>query len=161
MTNFTYENLMMAEAQKVSIGKWKGLQVYACSKNNLKPINGVYWVIYDDSNVIVDYDYVIDQFYAYGTIDRKGNVDTWGTVEKYCHIKENKKYDTVKYEEEIVNKMINELEEEEESAIIGDVAYGIDVDDTLKRARTITVDDLLAGFNYGLDSEMENLEAKG
>ena len=161
MTNFTYENLMMAEAQKVSIGKWKGLQVYACAKANLKPVNGVYWIIYDDSNVIVWYNSIIDKFYAYGTIDKKGNVDEWEKCKIYTPIKAKEKY--VLYEEEIVNRMINELEveEEEESAIIGDVSIGIDVDDTLKRARTITIDDLLAGFNYGLENEMENLEAKG
>ena len=161
MTNFTYENLMMAEAQKVSIGKWKGLQVYACAKANLKPINGVYWIIYDDDNKIVWYNSIIDKFYAYGTIDKKGNVDEWEKCKIYTPIKAKEKY--VLYEEEIVNKMINELEvvEEEESAIIGDVAYGIDVDDTLKWARTITIDDLLAGFNYGLENEMKNSEAKG
>ncbi len=156
--NFTYENLMMAEAQKVSIGKWKGLQVYACAKDNLKPVNGVYWIIYDDDNKIVWYNSIIEKFYVYGTIDEKGNVDEWEKCKIYTKVKE--KYVERKYEEEIIDGMINELEAEEESAIIGDVAYGIEVDDTLKRARTITVDDLLAGFNYGLDFEMENLEAK-
>lgn len=156
--NFTYENLMMAEAQKVSIGKWKGLQVYACAKDNLKPVNGVYWIIYDDDNKIVWYNSIIEKFYVYGTIDEKGNVDEWEKCKIYTKVKE--KYVERKYEEEIIDGMINELEAEEEPAIIGDVAYGIEVDDTLKRARTITVDDLLAGFNYGLDFEMENLEAK-
>ena len=157
--NFTYENLMMAEAQKMSIGKWKGLQVYTCAKANLKPINGVYWIIYDDDNKIVWYNSIIDKFYAYGTIDINGNVDEWDKCKIYTSTKAKEKYVEKKYEEEIIDKMINELEEE--PAIIGDVAYGIDVDDTLKRARTITVDDLLAGFNYGLENEMKNLEAKG
>ena len=40
---------------------------------------------------------------------------------------------------------------EEYKGVEGDVLLGLLVDDTLKAARTMTIDSLLEGFNYGLD----------
>jgi hypothetical protein len=43
-------------------------------------------------------------------------------------------------------------QKEETAAVVADVKIGIDVDATLKAARTQTIADLLAGFKYGLDN---------
>ena len=43
-------------------------------------------------------------------------------------------------------------EEPQKEAVVADVKIGIDVDATLKAARTQTIADLLAGFKYGLDN---------
>jgi hypothetical protein len=42
--------------------------------------------------------------------------------------------------------------EPQKEAVVADVKIGIDVDATLKAARTQTIADLLAGFKYGLDN---------
>ena len=43
-----------------------------------------------------------------------------------------------------------EVVPQEPAAVIADVKLEIDVDEVLQAARTMTVDSLLEGFNYGL-----------
>ena len=49
------------------------------------------------------------------------------------------------------NEKVNSKNDFEIDEVIGDVRLGILVDETLKAARTTSIDSLLAGFNYGLD----------
>ena len=49
------------------------------------------------------------------------------------------------------NEKVNPKNEFEIDEVIGDVRLGMLVDETLKAARTTSIDSLLAGFNYGLD----------
>lgn len=131
---FTYSSLKAFEKTGDSLGKWSGLPVFPASKYDLKNKgNGVYYIIYDDANVIVKR--IDDVFYAYGTVDRVGSVDEWGSREAYLDLSEKKtKAKTVPAAEPVV----------------GDVKLGIDVDDVLKNAREMSIDSLLEGFNYGL-----------
>lgn len=131
---FTYGNLKSFEKTGESLGKWSGLPVFAASKYDLKNKgNGVYYIIYDDANVIVKR--IDDVFYAYGTVDRVGSVDEWGSKEAYLDLSEKKKGKPMPVATE---------------PVVGDVKLGIDVDDVLKNAREMSIDSLLEGFNYGL-----------
>ena len=131
---FTYGNLKSFEKTGDSLGKWSGLPVFPASKYDLKNKgNGVYYIIYDDSNIIVKR--IDDVFYAYGTVDRMGSVDEWGGREAYLDLSEKKKAKSVAVATE---------------PVVGDVKLGIDVDDVLKKAREMAIEPLLEGFNYGL-----------
>ena len=135
---FTYVNLKSFEKTGDSLGKWSGLPVFAASKYDLKNKgNGVYYIIYDDANVIVKR--IDDVFYAYGTVDRMGSVDEWGSKEAYLDLSEKKKAKSVPAATTVAE------------SVVGDVKLGIDVDDVLKKAREMSIDSLLEGFNYGLD----------
>jgi hypothetical protein len=135
---FTYGNLKSFEKTGGSLGKWSGLQVFPASKYDLKSKgNGVYYILYDDANVIVRR--VGDVFYAYGTVDSVGSVDEWGSKEVYMDFSEKKKTKTVPAAPVVATE-----------PVIGDVKLEIDVDDVLKKAREMSIDSLLEGFNYGL-----------
>ena len=142
---FTYGNLKAYEKSGDSLGKWNGLQVFPASKYDLKNKgNGVYYILYDDANVIVKR--VDDVFYAYGTVDSVGSVDEWGSREAYLDLSEKKK----KAKTKTVPAAPVSVPEIPAEPVVGDVKLGIDVDDVLKNAREMTVDSLLEGFNYGL-----------
>ena len=137
---FTYSSLKAFEKTGDSLGKWSGLPVFAASKYDLKSKgNGVYYIIYDDANVIVKR--IDDVFYAYGTVDRMGSVDEWGSKEAYLDLSEKKKG----------KPMPAAPVPQIPVAVVGDVKLEIDVDDVLKKAREMSIDSLLEGFNYGLD----------
>ena len=136
---FTYGNLKSFEKTGDSLGKWSGLQVFPASKYDLKSKgNGVYYILYDDSNIIVKR--IDDVFYAYGTVDRVGSVDEWGSKEVYLDLSVKKKKKTVPAAPAPQIPV----------AVVGDVKLEIDVDDVLKKAREMSIDSLLEGFNYGL-----------
>ena len=136
---FTYGNLKSFEKTGESLGKWSGLQVFPASKYDLKSKgNGVYYILYDDSNIIVKR--IDDVFYAYGTVDRVGSVDEWGSRAPYLDLSEKKK----------AKPMPAAPAPQIPVAVVGDVKLEIDVDDVLKKAREMSIDSLLEGFNYGL-----------
>lgn len=144
---FTYSSLKAFEKTGESLGKWSGLQVFPASKYDLKSKgNGVYYILYDDSNVIVKR--IDDVFYAYGTVDRMGSVDEWGSKEAYLDlsVKKEKK----KEKPAAVAATAAPVPEIPAEPVVGDVKLGIDVDDVLKSAREMSIDSLLEGFNYGL-----------
>ena len=138
---FTYGNLKSFEKTGESLGKWSGLPVFPASKYDLKNKgNGVYYILYDDANVIVKR--IDDVFYAYGTVDSVGSVDEWNSKSPYLDLSEKKtkaKAKTVPAAPVSVPK-----------PVVGDVKLEIDVDDVLKNAREMSIDSLLEGFNYGL-----------
>jgi hypothetical protein len=141
---FTYSSLKAFEKTGDSLGKWSGLQVFPASKYDLKSKgNGVYYILYDDANVIVKR--IDDTFYAYGTVDRVGSVDEWGRKEVYKDFSEKKKpvATATVPAPQIPVAVATE-------PVIGDVKLGIDVDDVLKSAREMSIDSLFVGFNYGL-----------
>lgn len=141
---FTYGNLKSFEKTGESLGKWSGLQVFPASKYDIKDKgNGVYYILYDDANVIVKR--IDDVFYAYGTVDRVGSVDEWGRKEVYLNLSEKKEK---KKEKPVAVATVPVTVATE--PVVGDVKLGIDVDDVLKSAREMSIDSLLVGFNYGL-----------
>lgn len=141
---FTYSSLKAFEKTGGSLGKWSGLPVFPASKYDLKNKgNGVYYILYDDSNIIVKR--IDDVFYAYGTVDRVGSVDEWGSKEAYLDLSVKKKAKGKPMPAAPTVPVAVATE-----PVVGDVKLGIDVDDVLKNAREMSIDSLLEGFNYGL-----------
>ena len=142
--NFTYQILRQAEASGDRIGNWKGMPVFACRSNNLKHKgSGAYFILYDDENKIVGM--FQDDWYEYGTVSSSGNVSELDRRKLYGASKPKPapKKETPK---------TYAVEQKKEEVVVADVKIGIDVDATLKAARTQTIADLLAGFKYGLDN---------
>ena len=146
--NFTYQILRQAEASGDRIGNWKGMPVFACRSNNLKHKgSGAYFILYDDENKIVGM--FQDDWYEYGTVSSTGNVSELDRRRLYGESKPKPKSTPKK---EVPQTYTAEPQKEEAAAVVADVKIGIDVDATLKAARTQTIADLLAGFKYGLDN---------
>lgn len=134
---FTYTYLKNAADRGVKLGTWKNYDVYAAhsSSSDLDKYHNVIFVLYDDHN------YLYCDGIIYGTVDKYGTIDEWSTL---------KRYTSMKKVSEPVNKIPKE-ESKEELSVIGDVELGLLVDKTLNDVETMSIDDLLKGFNYGLD----------
>lgn len=74
----SYNCLKQAAQDKIRIGSWKGIEVYACSKYKYDATTSQFYVIYDDGNKLVK------EGYCYGSIDINGFVNeeepTWYNV---------------------------------------------------------------------------------
>ena len=134
---FTPTYLKAAEQSKTTLGTWKGYSVRAICKENIYGGNyrdDTAYIIYDDGNKIF-IDGVI-----YGVVCRDGNVDE---RKPYVYIKS--------IEEKPVFKPEKKEVVEYKSETVGDVNLEIEVDNMLKKGRTLNIDDLLKGFDYGLN----------
>ena len=135
---FTETFLKYAAIKGDRIGGWKGFDVYSISKEKIENGEARYntvYLIYDDNN------YLYKDGYVYGTVSANGNVSE--TEKRRYRVKEAPR------KEEVSKK-------EEEKAptyepVIGDVELGIEVDKVLENVRTMSIDDLLKGFSYGLN----------
>jgi hypothetical protein len=134
---FTETYLKYAAINGDRIGGWKGFDVYSTSKANIENGEARYntvYLIYDDNN------YLYKDGYIYGTVSANGNVSE--TEKRRYRVKE-----APKKEEETPKK---EEKAPAYEAVIGDVELGIEVDKVLENVRTMSIDDLLKGFDYGL-----------
>lgn len=135
-----YELKKWAQNNGDSFGNWNGYPVFTCSCNDLINMgSGVYYILYDDENKIVKNKH--DEWYVYGTIRQNGIVDEYSSPHKYHVVVGHKEVETTS---------VYTPGYEVASPVVGDVKTEIDVEGTLKMAREISIDDLLAGFNYGL-----------
>ena len=137
---FDYNTLKKAAANGGKIGNWKGLPVFSVSRDMLRNRgNGAYYVIYDEDNSFVKKEGAM--WFRYGYLDKEGSVHEQ-TKREYFPTpsrKEEPKVDAVKAEFTYAP-----------AATTADVRVEIDVEATLKKAREMTIEDLLAGFDYGL-----------
>lgn len=150
---FSYSNLKSADQSGNRIGNWHGVPVFASSQNGLKNKGGgVYYIVYDDGNKIVCYKN--GDWYEYGTVSESGTVDEYSTLRRYVREYQSPQYYTEKTHA-VCGKSASACDGTAAAAAtdspIGDVKMEIDVEATLKSARTMTINDLLAGFDYGLD----------
>lgn len=128
------------------VGEWEGLQVYAIYKRDLEGRqtgDRLVYIVVDDCNDEGLYPMVNRDKNGWrlrGLIDREGAIrdrnEAYVVREKGVKVKCADAATTP-------NAMDGE--------VIGDVKIGIDVEAVLRHAREMTIDDLLAGFNYGLD----------
>ena len=139
--NETQMKIMAARGD--SVGKWNGTSVFICSVEGLNDKgSGAYYVLYDDENKIV--------------IKRNGAWKMCGYLEGDGSIEEvsPRKYT-------VVDRYVKAAKEEPaaptytpgydvEDRPTGDVRTELDVEATLKKAREMTIDDLLEGFTCGL-----------
>ena len=164
---WTYDTLKRYANNENKIGDWKGKGVYVTSFKVLPYLNKEnYYIVYDDDNKLIQSKHDILGYYwiVVGYVSSNGNVkecipykyenpnskNEMKNETKKSNEKVNSKNEMKKSNEKVNSKtdVKNEFEIEE---VIGDVRLGMLVDETLKAARTTTVDSLLAGFNYGLD----------
>lgn len=138
---FTYTYLKNAADRGVKLGTWKNYDVYAThsSSSDLDKYHNIMLVLYDDHN------YLYCDGLIYGTLDKNGNIDEWNVPKRYALVLTQ---DMKKVPEKVPEKP--KEEPKEEPSVIGDVELGLLVDKTLSDVETMSIDDLLKGFNYGL-----------
>lgn len=133
---FSYRDLKIAEENGCRIGNWKGQSVFSCSSDNLSEKGtGAYFVLYDDENTIVKKN-GRGEWLAYGSVSINGEVNEYSSSRRY----------TVVEAPEVVSTSYTPGYDIEERPV-GDVKCEIDVEATLKKAREMSINDLLEGFN--------------
>jgi hypothetical protein len=142
--NFNNKNEMkMIAAKGDSIGKWIGTSVFVCSVKDLAYRgSGAYYVLYDDENKIVGKQKSGWKLYGYLEGDggiREVSPRTYTVVDRYVEAAK---------EEPAASDYTPGYDIEDRPT--GDVRVEIDVEATLKKAREMTIDDLLEGFVCGL-----------
>lgn len=148
MDTFTYSALNNAWFNDERIGRWKNSPVYAMKRSAMGDcVNGVYYVIFDDGNKLVKLN-GSGEFILYGYITSSGHVEEYNYKMRYISPKEEREA----AEERAATEAEREAAEAETyEEVVGDIRLGDLVAQTLETARTMTIDSLLEGFNYGLD----------
>ena len=150
---FSYQNLKMAELGGDRIGNWKGFPVFASRRVLVDDkAGGAFFIVYDDDNVIVKRDNGV--WYCYGQVDAEGQVEECGK-RRYNVYVEPVEYEAVAAHA-VCGKDASECDGTAAATndeVVGDVKIGLDIDALLSSVRTMTVDSLLEGFNYGLDAK--------
>ena len=151
---FDYNTLKKAAANGGKIGNWKGLPVFSVSRDMLRNRgNGAYYVVYDEDNSFVKKEGAM--WFRYGYLDKEGSVHeqtkreyfptpSKPQVAKFDAVKAEFTYEPAAHHETTVAPGPS-------TTTTADVRVEIDVEATLKKAREMTIEDLLAGFNYGLE----------
>lgn len=146
---YSYSRLSMASRDKKKLGMLWGYSVFAARKDELENLGtGALYIVYNDENMIVSRDG--DTFYSLGKLFADGTIHEW-----------NKRvYMTIMKKDFLVNESLQrgldeikaktKEEESVEDIDVPDIQLHLLVEDTLKSARMLTIDDLLKGFNYGL-----------
>lgn len=156
---FDYNTLKKAAANGGKIGNWKGLPVFSVSRDVLRNRgNGAYYVVYDEDNSFVKKEGAM--WFRYGYLDKEGSVHEQTKREYFPTPSKREepkvaKFDAVKAEFTYVPTAHHETTvapgPSTTTTTTADVRVEIDVETTLKKAREMTIEDLLAGFNYGLE----------
>ena len=135
---FNYGTLKQAAKEGNRLGKWKDLPVFSCDRQSLSQKgNGAYYVVYDHDNAFVKKSG--SMWFRYGYLDESGSVHEEDKKEYFLGEKKAKVEAPVKAETFDVAP-----------GPMADVKLELDVEGTLKKAREMTIEDLLKGFNYGL-----------
>lgn len=146
---FNYNTLKEAERSGQRVGNWNGKPVFACAQRNLdNKGSGAFYIVYDDGNKIVERTNGA-MWWEFGYVTEQGSVNEKSQRVKYMvdssSYTSNKKQE--KYEEPKKKEVPTAPTHE---PVVADVKLEIDVEATLRRAREMTIDDLLDGFNYGM-----------
>lgn len=142
--SFNYENLKKAAKDGVKLGKWNGKPVFAINAHDLdKYGSGAYYVLYNDNSIIVSLEG--NKWYEYGTLDTDGAVNEYSRRRLY-----DVKAEPQKKEEEVSLTPGYDVSERP----IGDVKSEIDVENVLKNAREMAVENLLEGFLSGVNFDV-------
>lgn len=149
---FDYNTLKKAAANGGKIGNWKGLPVFSVSRDTLRNRgNGAYYVVYDEDNSFVKKEGAM--WFRYGYLDKEGSVHEQ-TKREYFPTPSKPQPTSMKAEFTYVPTAHHETISSSSTpgpSTTADVRVEIDVEATLKKAREMTIEDLLKGFDYGLD----------
>ena len=159
--NYTYTSLERASQTGMKLGDYQGARVYATSEerldNEFKSPNCIYCV-YDDNNALVRWDEREGDWLIVGYLDVSGRIDERNKGRAYKPMNYEKVSVAANVKMKSKNEMKNESKKSNEKGnsnenepIIADVRLEIEVENTLKNAREMSIDSLLAGFNYGLE----------
>lgn len=155
---FDYNTLKKAAANGGKIGNWKGLPVFSVSRDTLRNRgNGAYYVVYDEDNSFVKKEGAM--WFRYGYLDKEGSVHEQTKREYFPTPSKREEPKVAKYD--AVKAAFTDApaaftyapaaaSTSSASGTTADVRVEIDVEATLKKAREMTIEDLLAGFDYGL-----------
>ena len=150
--NFDFMTLERYEKRGEKLGSWRGLPVFALSRQHLKEKgNGAYYVLYDDDNVLVRYH--DGEYKIYGVVDEYGSVNEYAYTESYYKAPAAKRAPAAAEIPSVASATdVSYTPGYDVTApVVADVATAANVDSVLANARTMTVESLLEGFNYGLD----------
>lgn len=144
---FSYENLKMSAKNGDRVGNWNGYKVFACSCKELESKgSGVFYILYDDDNTLVKK--TQDAWMVYGSVNEAGNVrelDRPVRYSPYYYVEVAKAQQAP-----VPVSAAPEADEVEKDFLLNQ-----SVEDVLTAARNATIDDLLAGFDYGLEIEVK------
>jgi hypothetical protein len=144
---FSYENLKMISKNGSQVGNWNGSKVFACSCKELESKgSGVFYILYDDDNTLVKK--TQDAWMVYGSVNEAGNVRELDRPVRYSPYYYAEVAKAQSPQEVPAAPEVDEVEK--------DFLLNQSVEDVLTAARNATIDDLLDGFDYGLE-----IEAKG
>lgn len=157
--NFDYYTLKRAAQSGDRIGNWNGKPVFSCSAADLENKgSGAYYLLYDDDNKIVNRDG--KHYYSYGTVSESGIVSEYNSRRRYnvvCETQHDHGYNemnvAMKYNSEPMPAATATVSYapgyDVSERPVADVKVEIDVEATLRKAREMSIDDLLDGFMVG------------
>lgn len=156
---FDYNTLKRAARDGSRLGNWNGKAVFAASALNLGNLgNGAYYILYDDENKIVAK--TSNGWKSFGEVSESGSVQEYSSARNYRAVEANPTYGrkipkeippvTVSYAEPVGAGGSYSPGYDRTERPVGDVKTELDVEKTLKMAREMSIEDLLAGFLPGL-----------
>lgn len=159
--NYTYTSLERASQTGMKLGDYQGARVYATSEarlNNESKFPDCIYCVYDDGNALVRWNEIEDDWLIVGYLDTTGRIDDRHAGRAYKFMNRKNTPAAVNVKMKSKTEMKNESKKSNEKGnsnenepIIADVRLEIEVENTLKNAREMSIDSLLAGFNYGLE----------
>ena len=162
---FDYNTLKRAARDGSRLGNWNGKAVFAASANDLENKgSGAFYILYDDENKLVTR--VGSGWKSYGEVSEQGSVSEYSSARNYKTPAEAaqaaRKASTsgMRYSSEPIPQATMTVSYASEGTYTpgyqvserpeGDVKLTIDVEATLKKAREMSIDDLLDGFMVGV-----------
>lgn len=175
---FDYNTLKRAARDGLRLGNWNGKAVFAAPSSRLDNLGtGAYYILYDDDNKIVAK--TSNGWKSYGEVSESGSVSEYSSARTYRTPAETaaaaRKASTsgMRYSSEPIPQatmtVCGYTAHASEATYApgydvserptGDVKMGLDVEGTLKKARELSIDELLAGFLPNVD--FDSVVAKG
>ena len=166
---FDYRTLSRAAKEGQRLGNWNGKAVFAASAAKLDNLGtGAFYILYDDENKIVAK--TQNGWKSYGEVSESGSVNEYSSARNYHTAAETveamnpsrRGYSTsgMRYSSEPIPQATMTVSYASEGTYTpgyqvserpeGDVKLTIDVEATLKKAREMSIDDLLDGFMVGV-----------
>lgn len=163
---FDYRTLSRAAKEGQRLGNWNGKAVFAAGTAQLDNLgSGAYYILYDDENKIVAK--TSNGWKSYGEVSEAGSVSEYSSPRRYSTPAETaaaaRKASTsgMRYSSEPIPQATMKVSYADTASYTpgydvserptGDVKMEIDVEGTLKKAREVSIDDLLAGFLPNVD----------
>ena len=163
---FDYNTLKKAARDGQRLGNWNGKAVFAASAESLENKgSGAYYILYDDENKIVAR--TNNGWKSFGEVSAQGSVNEYSSARNYKIPAEAaaaaRKASTsgMRYSSDPIPQATMKVSYAPEGTYapgydraerpVGDVKTEIDVEKTLKMAREMSIEDLLAGFLPGVN----------